>query len=108
MRAKGVAVVLRGAQKRTPNWGVFPPWPVLSAGGLYWRLFMYAAVDSASPWAKLYGLRRISDSLVTTKRLLVDTGQDEQLNRMVCFVPTGAPCGRQRFSAVSATATTSL
>ncbi|CAB1101428.1 unnamed protein product [Ectocarpus sp. CCAP 1310/34] len=53
----------------------------LSLGG---NLYLFVAVDSASRWNKVYGLRRKSDALAATKRLLADVGRYD-LGRIECF-----------------------
>ncbi|CAB1108804.1 unnamed protein product [Ectocarpus sp. CCAP 1310/34] len=54
---------------------------VPSPGG---NLYLFVALDSASRWNKVYGLRRISDALAATKRLLADVGRYD-LGRIECF-----------------------
>ena len=54
---------------------------VPSLGG---NLYLFVAVDSASQWNKVYGLRRKSDALAATKRLLADVGRYD-LGRVECF-----------------------
>ncbi|CAB1116207.1 unnamed protein product [Ectocarpus sp. CCAP 1310/34] len=54
---------------------------VPSLGG---NLYLFVAVDSASRWNKVYGLRRKSDALAATKRLLADVGRYD-LGRIECF-----------------------
>ncbi|CAB1102734.1 unnamed protein product [Ectocarpus sp. CCAP 1310/34] len=54
---------------------------VPSLGG---NLYLFVAVDSASRWNKVYGLRRKSDALAATKRLLADVGR-YGLGRVECF-----------------------
>ncbi|CAB1113034.1 unnamed protein product [Ectocarpus sp. CCAP 1310/34] len=48
------------------------------------NLYLFVAVDSASRWNKVYGLRRKSDALAATKRLLADVGRYD-LGRVECF-----------------------
>ncbi|CAB1110849.1 unnamed protein product [Ectocarpus sp. CCAP 1310/34] len=52
-----------------------------SLGG---NLYLFVAVDSASRWNKVYGLRRKSDALAATKRLLADVGR-YNLGGIECF-----------------------
>ncbi|CAB1113952.1 unnamed protein product [Ectocarpus sp. CCAP 1310/34] len=47
---------------------------VPSLGG---NLYLFVAVDSASRWNKVYGLRRKSDALAATERLLADVGRQQ-------------------------------
>ncbi|CAB1121535.1 unnamed protein product [Ectocarpus sp. CCAP 1310/34] len=54
---------------------------VPSLGG---NLYLFVAVDSASRWNKVYGLRRKSDALAATKRLLADVGRYD-IGRIECF-----------------------
>ncbi|CAB1105599.1 unnamed protein product [Ectocarpus sp. CCAP 1310/34] len=54
---------------------------VPSLGG---NLYLFVAVDSASQWNKVYGLRRKSDALAGTKRLLAHVGRYD-LGRIECF-----------------------
>ncbi|CAB1107872.1 unnamed protein product [Ectocarpus sp. CCAP 1310/34] len=46
--------------------------------------YLFVAVDSASRWNKVHGLRRKSDALAATKRLLADVGRYD-LGRIECF-----------------------
>ncbi|CAB1107239.1 unnamed protein product [Ectocarpus sp. CCAP 1310/34] len=55
---------------------------VPSLGG---NLYLFVAVDSASRWNKVYGLRRKSDALAAKKRLLADVGRYD-LGRLECFL----------------------
>ncbi|CAB1112615.1 unnamed protein product [Ectocarpus sp. CCAP 1310/34] len=87
MRAKG----RRGSVPRGPGARAFKPLRrvhlslcgplVPSLGG---NLYLFVAVDSASQWNKVYVLRRKSDALATTKRLLTDVGRYD-LGRIECF-----------------------
>ncbi|CAB1112668.1 unnamed protein product [Ectocarpus sp. CCAP 1310/34] len=48
------------------------------------NLYLFVALDSALRWNKVYGLRRKSDALAATKRLLADVGRYD-LGRIECF-----------------------
>ncbi|CAB1120726.1 unnamed protein product [Ectocarpus sp. CCAP 1310/34] len=76
---------------------------VPSLGG---NLYLFVAVDSASRWNTVYGLRRKSDALAATKRLLADVGRYD-LGRIECFRVYNAPSGPAATSGDSSTTTAS-